>query len=210
VIRTIIVDDHPLMRTGMRSALETDPEISVVDEAANYQEAIERCRKHIPNVVVLDISLHGKSGIGVLEVLHRELPEINVLVVGTYPEKQYAVRCFKEGAHGYLTKDTAAEELLNAVRKIAQGKKYVSPVLAELLASDLDPTADKLPHEKLSHREYQVLCLIGAGKTNTEIAALLSLSLPTIATYRMRLLEKMGMKTTAQLIHYSIKNHLVE
>jgi DNA-binding NarL/FixJ family response regulator len=160
-------------------------------------------------VVLLDISMPGRSGLEVLCELKNAKPNLRVLILSTYPEGQYAVRAFKDGADGYLTKLSAPEELLNAIRKVALGGKYVSPELAERLAFDLEKNADKPLHERLSDREYEVMCMIAAGKTITEIAQELSLSAKTISTYRARILEKMQMKNNAEMMVYAIKQGLV-
>ena len=210
MIRVLIVDDHPIVRKGLRSELSETSDIQVVDEAGDGDEALAKSRIHKPDIILLDISLPGKNGYEVLKQLHAEYPQIRVLVLTTYPEKQYAVRCLRGGASGYLTKDSAPEELITAIRKIAQGRKYVGVALGELLATELDGFSDRLPHEELSDREFQVLCLIGQGKTVSQVADILSLSLSTINTHRAHILEKMHMKTTAQLIRYAVDNNLAD
>ena len=210
MIRVLIVDDHPIVRKGLRSGLAETSDIRVVDEAADGDEAIAKSREHKPDIILLDISLPGKNGYEVLKQLHAEYPQIRVLILTTYPEKQYAIRCLRGGAYGYLTKESAPEELITAIRRIAQGRKYVGAALGELLATEVDGFSNRLPHEELSDREFQVLCLLGQGKTVSQIADILSLSLSTINTYRAHILEKMHMKTTAQLIRYVVDNNLAE
>lgn len=205
----LIVDDHPLVRQGIRSELSKTPDIRVIDEAKDGEDAILKARRLKPNLILLDISLPGKNGYEVLRQLKAEMPQARVLILSTYPEKQYAVRCLASGAHGYLTKESAPEELITAIRKVAQGRKYVSASIAELLATDLGVGSSRLPHEELTDREFQVLCLLGEGKTVSQIAQLLSLSLSTINTHRAHILQKMNMETTAQLIRYAVDNHLV-
>lgn len=210
MIRVLIVDDHPVVRKGLRWGLQESSDIEVVDEAGDGDEALTKARALKPDIILLDISLPGKNGYEVLKQLRVEFPQTRVLILTTYPEKQYAVRCIRSGASGYLTKDSAPEELITAIRKIAQGRKYVGAALGELLAGELDASSDTLPHEDLSDREFQVLCLIGQGKTVSQVAEILSLSLSTINTHRAHILEKMHMDTTAQLIRYAVDNNLVD
>jgi DNA-binding NarL/FixJ family response regulator len=162
------------------------------------------------DLVVLDIAMPGRGGLDILKEIKTQMPRLPVLMLSMYPEEQYAIRVLKSGASGYLTKESAPAELVKAIQQISQGRKYISPYLAEKLAIDLEVSTDKLPHELLSDREYQVMCMIASGKTLKEIAAGLSLSIKTISTYRSRILEKMNMKTNAELTHYAIKNRLVD
>jgi len=208
--RILIVDDHPFVRQGLKAALSKSGDVEVVEEASDGDEAILKARSEKPDLVLLDISLPGKNGLEVLKQLQAEMPQVSVLILSTFPEKQYAVRCFANGARGYLTKQSASDELLLAIRKIRQGGKYVSTSLADLLADQIGADPKRLPHERLSDREFQVLCLIGQGQTVSQVAKTLSLSLSTVNTYRGHILEKMKMDTTAQLIHYVIENNLVE
>ena len=210
MIRVLIVDDHPIVRKGLRSELSEQPDVHVVDEAADGDEALVKARASKPDIVLLDISLPGKSGLEVLKQLNDELPHVKVLMLSTYPEKQYAIRCLKGGAWGYLTKESASEELVAAIRKVAEGKKYVSGQLGEILASDVGAKKDLLPHEKLTAREFEILRLIGQGKTLTEIADFLSLSLSTISTHRSHILAKMRCHSTAQLIRYAVDVGLID
>ncbi len=208
--KILIVDDHPIVRQGLRSALMEHAEMQIVGEASDGDEALIRVRASKPDVVLLDISMPGRSGLEVLSQIHAERPSTKVLILSTFPEKQYAVRCLRSGAAGYLTKESASEELITAIRHVAKGRRYVSASLAELLATEIDSDQNKLPHERLSGREFEVLCLIGRGKSVSQIAELLSLSLPTISTYRSRILGKMEMDSTAQLVHYVLENKLVD
>jgi two-component system, NarL family, invasion response regulator UvrY len=210
MIRILIVDDHPIVRKGLRASLAEFSEMQIVGEAQDGAEALTKARTTIPDVILLDISMPGKSGLEVLRQLRAERPAVKVLVLSTYPEKQYAVRCFKNGAVGYLAKESASEELVTAIRRVAVGRKYVSSSLAELLASEVQTDVPGMPHEALSDREFEVLCLLGRGKTVSQIAEMLSLSLPTINTYRSRILQKMRMESTAQLVHYVLENKLVD
>jgi two-component system, NarL family, invasion response regulator UvrY len=206
----LIIDDHPFVRQGVRTELSKTSDIKVIDEAQNADEGMLKVREQKPDLVLLDISLPGKNGFEVLRQLHAEMPDTHVLILSTYPEKQYAVRCLANGARGYLTKESAPEELITAIRKVAQGKKYVSASIAELLAEDIGAGIDKLPHETLTDREFQVLCLLGAGKTVSQISDILSLSLSTVNTHRSHILQKMRMDTTAQLVRYTVDNGLVD
>jgi two-component system invasion response regulator UvrY len=182
----------------------------VAGEATNGQEALDKVRAEAWDVVVLDISMPDRSGLDILKQLRSERPKLPVLVLSMYSEDQYAVRVLKAGACGYLTKDSAPDELVKAIRKVVSGGRYVSAFLAERLAFEIGADSSKLPHEALSDREFQVLRLIAAGKSVKEIAAELSLSVKTVSTYRARLLQKMNLTTNAELIHYAIQNHLID
>ncbi len=184
--------------------------MSVVSEAQNAREVFDRLKEANPDVVVLDISLPGKSGLEILKDLKQENPDLPVLILSMHPEDRFAVRALKAGAAGYVTKESAAQDLIKAIRKVVQGRKYVSAALAEKLAFDLESSTGKPLHEALSDREYQVLCMIAAGKTVKEISAELFLSISTVNTYRARILEKMNMKTDAELIRYTIENQLID
>jgi len=209
MIRVLIADDHPIVRQGLKQILAEAPDIVVKGEACNGTEALEKVRTARWDVVVLDITMPGISGLDLLKQVKSEQPKLPVLVLSMHPEEQYAVRVLRAGASGYLTKDSAPDQLMSAIRKVAKGGRYVSPSLAEQLAYDLDAGSEKPLHKNLSDREFQVLCLIASGKTVTEIAEELALSVKTISTYRARLLEKMNMTRTAQLTNYGIKNGLV-
>ncbi|MGA9405883.1 MAG: response regulator transcription factor [Bacteroidota bacterium] len=208
MVRVLIVDDHPIVRHGLVSELSRASDVKVVDEAADGSEAISKARSSKPDLVLLDIALPGKNGLEVLKQLRAEMPHVRILILSSYPEKQYAVRCLKNGAQGYLTKESASEELLSAIRKIMRGGKYVSASLADLLVSEIGSGGSHMPHEILSDREFQVLCLLGEGKTVSQIASILSLSLSTINTYRSHILEKMNLENTAQIIRYVVDNNL--
>ena len=210
MIRILIADDHAIVREGLKKVLAETPDMVVADEASNGQQVLDKVWENEYNVVVLDISMPGMSGVDILKQLRSERPKLHVLVLSVHPEEQYAVRVLRAGASGYLTKESAPDELIAAIRKVSLGRKYVSPSLAERLASDLEIDAEKPLHETLSDREYQVMCMIARGKTLTEVAEELSLSVKTISTYRSRILEKMKMKNNAQLTHYAIQNGLVD
>lgn len=208
--RILIGDDHPIVRKGLKEILADAPEIFDVDEASDGPEFVNKVRRNAYDVALLDITMPGMSGLDVLKQLKSEYPALPILILSWHPEEHYAVRALKAGAAGYLTKETAPDELVKAVKKVRTGRKYVSASLAERLAVEIDFDADKPPHESLSDREYQVMCLIASGKTVREIAELLSLSVKTISTYRARILEKMNMKSNAELTHYALKNQLVD
>jgi DNA-binding NarL/FixJ family response regulator len=210
MIKILIADDHAIVREGLKQILSESADLSVVDEASTGQEVLEKISKNDPDLVILDIAMPGRGGLDILKEIKTQKPRLPVLILSMYPEEQYAVRVLKSGAAGYLTKESAPSELVRAIRQISQGKKYISPSLAEKLAVDLEIGPDKPSHETLSDREYQVMCMIASGKTLKEISDGLSLSIKTISTYRSRILEKMNMKTNAELTHYAIKNNLVD
>jgi len=210
MIRVLVADDHAIVRRGLKQILTAEPDMSVVGEARDGVEALEFARKHVCDVVVLDVSMPGPSGLEVLKDLKRERPKLPVLVLSIHPEDQLAIRVLKAGGAGYMTKETAPEELVKAVRRVVAGGRYVSARLAEKMALALQSDSDKPRHETLSDREYEVMCLIASGKSVSEIAAQLSLSVKTISTYRSRILEKMDLPNNAALTHYAIQNRLVE
>jgi two-component system invasion response regulator UvrY len=207
-IKILIAEDHPLFRQGLKNAFGDTPDIEVVDEVENGNDVLAKVREQDLNLVLLDISMPGKSGLEVLKQLKAEHPKIPVLILSVNPENQYAVRFIKAGASGYLTKESSIDTLLEAVRKVAQGGNYASADITEKLAFDFLNT-DKPPHELLSDREYQVFSMIATGKSLTEIGNELSLSVKTISTHRTRILEKMKMKKNAELIHYAIQHELL-
>lgn len=209
MIKLLIADDHTVVREGLKQIVSDTSGIVVADEASNGQEVLDKVWKNDYDVVLLDISMPGRSGLDVLKELKRTKPELPVLVLSIYPEEQYAIRVLKSGASGYLTKGSAPNELIEAIQKVSSGGKYVTASLAEKLAVNLEIESELKPHETLSNREFQTLCLIGSGKTVKEIAEELSLSVKTISTYRERTLEKMKMKTNSELTYYAIKNGLV-
>lgn len=210
MIRILIADDHPVVRQGLRQILEMEFPSMKIGEAENSWRALELVRAEPWDAVILDITIPPRSGLDVLKEIKGERPKLPVLILSIHPEDQYAVRALRAGASGYMTKESAPRELMNALKLILKGGKYVSATLAEELADQLGPGAEIPPHERLSDREFQVLCLIASGKTIAEIAAELCLSAKTIATFRARILTKMGMKNNAELIHYAIKRGLIE
>jgi two-component system, NarL family, invasion response regulator UvrY len=209
VIRVFIVDDHVIVRQGLRRILEEADGIEVVGEASDGVEAVKISRTLNWNVMLLDISMPEKSGGDTLKQIMDENKKARVLILSMYSEDQYAVRLMKAGASGYLTKDVAPEQLVGAIRKVAAGGKYISPTLAELLLQEVNSDAGKPLHASLSDREYQVLRLIGSGKKVSEIAEALSLSVKTVSTYRTHILEKMKLKNNAEMTFYVIQNGLL-
>jgi len=209
MIKVLIADDHPVVRMGLKLILKNEPDILVEYEAKTAKETISYVKKEKFNIVLLDISMPDRSGLDVLTQLKKQYPELPVLILSMHSEDQYAIRVLKAGAAGYMTKDSAPDELVKAVRKVTSGGRYVSPSLAEKLAFDLTNQFDKSLHESLSDRELQVMCMIADGKTITEISNELYLSVKTVSTYRARILKKMNMKSNADLIRYSIENKFV-
>jgi len=209
MIRVLIADDHTLFREGLKKIIAATSDIVVAGEASNGNEVLARLKDERYDVLVLDIAMPGKDGLDVLKETRARYQGLPVLMLSMFPEEQFATRVLKAGAAGYLTKESVPEVLIMAIRKVARGEKYVSESLAEKLVSGLSDDARKLPHERLSDREYQILCLIASGKRMKEIASQLSLSPTTISTYRSRILEKMGMASNAELTLYASRNHLL-
>jgi two-component system, NarL family, invasion response regulator UvrY len=209
-MKVLVADDHAVVREGIKRILTQDDAIEVVAEAADGSAALDRVHEMDPDVVVLDMSMPGRGGLETLQEIKRRWPRMGVLVLSMHPEDQYAVRVLREGADGYLSKDSAADELINAIHKIHGGGKYVSSSVAERLALTVERGFEGAPHERLSTREFQVLSMIAQGRTVTEIGVELSLSVKTVSTYRTRVLEKMGMKSNADLTYYAIKNGLID
>ena len=210
MIKILIADDHDIIRKGIKQILSRTSDIEVTAEASTGQEALEKIWTSHFDLVSLDISLPGRNGLEILKQIKSQKPKLPVLILSMYPEEQYAVRVLRAGASGYLTKESDKNELVEAIRRIAEGKKYITPSLAEKLASELEPSNDKALHERLSDREYHILCLIAKGKSSNEIAEELALSVKTVSTHRARVLEKMGMKSNAELTYYAVQSKLVE
>lgn len=210
MIRLFLIDDHELVRSGLRQIFASETDITIVGEASTSAQATELLRQHTVDVVLLDISMPDKNGLETLRLLRSNWPEIAVLMLSMYPDDQYAVRCVKTGAAGYLNKNCAASTVIEAVKHVAKGKRYITPELAEQLATHVVRDDDKAPHEALSDREFQTLCMIAGGKGLTQIAGDLSLSPKTVSVYRARILEKMQLKNNAELTHYAMKHGLVE
>lgn len=209
MIKIAIVDDHPVVRRGLAEIINRETDMEVTWEAGNARDAINLIRKRGCDIVVLDISLPGMSGIDLLKQLKREQKKLPVLILSVHPEEQYAMRLLKAGASGYLTKERTPEELVRAIRKVASGGKYVTESLAERIIAHLN-TLEKPHHEKLSDREVDVMLMIASGMTTKEIAEKLCISTKTVSTYRSRILEKMGMNTNADIINYALKNKLID
>lgn len=208
-IHILIADDHPIVREGFKKTLSDTYDMVISDEASNSQEVFDLVGKKTYDIMLLDISMPGRGGLEILKELKNKYPGLPVLIVSIYPEEQYAMRAFRAGASGYLTKSSAPHELIAAIGRITKGGRYVSHSLAEKLTYYIDKYTDKLPHERLSDREYQVLLMIASGKTVTEIAGELSLSVKTISTYRNNILEKMKIKNNADMTMYAIQNSLI-
>jgi two-component system invasion response regulator UvrY len=208
--KVLIADDHTLVRKGLRQILLESGTVKVADEAKDGKETIAKVSANPYDVVLLDISFPGRSGIEVLKQLKSLRPKLAVLILSMHPEEQYAVRALKAGAAGYLTKESAPDELIEAIQKVARGGRYITASLADKLAAEIGEPSEELPHERLSDREYQVMCMIASGKTVKEIGGELNLSVKTISTHRARILGKMNMKNNAQLTHYAIKHKLVD
>ena len=209
MIRAIITDDHPMLRRGIKDILEEETDIQVVGEAANGQELLQKIGQVPCDVILLDISMPGRDGLDILAELRRGYPDLPVLMLSVYPEDQFGPRVLKAGAAGYMNKEAACDQLIRAIRKVCSGGKYISPALAEKIAWNLAADNNLPPHERLSDREYQVMRMIASGKTVGEIARELCLSEKTISTHRTRILEKMDMRTNAQLTYYAVQNELV-
>lgn len=209
MINVVIADDHSIVRRGFRQVIEETPDIRVVGEAADGPELLAWLRQAHCDIVVLDLSMPGQSGIDLLEDLRAQYPGVAVLIMSMHPEDQYAVRVLKSGAAGYMNKEHAAESLADALRKIATGGRYVSPTLAEMLAFNLGGDAAQAPHETLSNREFQVLLMLAQGKSASGIAADLSISVKTVSTYRARILEKLNVGSNAEMVRYALERSLI-
>ena len=209
MIKILIADDHAIIRRGLKQIVSEQSDMTVAGEAGNGQQVLDLVHELPWDVVVLDINMPGRSGLDVLKELKRNHPKLPVLVLSVHPEDQYGVRVLKAGAAGYLTKESAPEELVQAIRKVYRGGKYISSTLAESLVVELVREPDRPLHESLSDREYEIVTMIASGKTVSEIGAELSLSVKTISTYRARALKKMNMRTNAELTHYMIEHKLL-
>ena len=210
IIRVLIADDHAIVREGLKQILADTKDIVVAAEAENGLEAVKLCRKNECQVMLLDISMPDRNGIEVLKQVKKETPKLSVLMLSMHREDQYAIRALKAGAAGYLNKQSAPKELVNAIRQVSKGQKYISSALAQELARQIGEDQDRPLHETLSDREYQTLTMIASGKSVTDIANELTLSVKTVSEYRSRLLAKMKLKNSAELTHYAIKHRLVD
>jgi two-component system, NarL family, invasion response regulator UvrY len=208
--RILIADDHAIVREGLKQIVQQTSDITVVDEASNAAETIEKVRMLALDLLLLDISMPDRSGLDVLLEIKRDFPRLPVLILSFHPEDQYAHRMLKAGASGYVTKESASDELVQAIRKVAQGGRYMSTMLAERLVFDMIEDGSKLPHESLSNREFQVFRLIAAGRPVKDIGDELSLSVKTISTNRTRIIEKMGLRNNSEFTQYAIKHKLLE
>jgi two-component system invasion response regulator UvrY len=210
MIKILIADDHLLFREGLKQILSKHRDLRVVDEAGSGNEAMQKIMRGGFDLVILDISMPGRSGLDILAEIRKEKPDLPVLIVSMHPEDQYAVRVLRAGASGYLTKESAASELISAIHKVSSGGRYISPSVAEKLAEALGRDHPDAPHQALSNREFQVMRMLASGKTLKEIAEDLILSEKTITTYRARILEKMDLRNNVELSHYAIKHKLLD
>jgi two-component system invasion response regulator UvrY len=209
MIKILIADDHPIVREGLRLVIEKSTDMKVEGEALNGQEVLDRVYAEPWDVLILDFSMPGKSGFDVIRELHRERPSLPILVLSMHPETELAPRLLKAGAAGYLNKESAPKELVNAIKKVHEGGRYISAALGEKLALDLGRDSSKKPHELLSDREYQVLLRIAAGRSPHEIAGEFSISVKTVRTYRERVIQKLAVKNDVEITHYAIENGLL-
>jgi two-component system, NarL family, invasion response regulator UvrY len=209
-LNILVVDDHAIVREGLKSILAKAEILNVIGEAGNAPDAMTLLRKQPCDLVLLDLSLPGKTGVDLLKMIHDEFPKVRVLILSTYPEDQYAVRVLKLGASGYLTKESAPELLIQAIRKVASGGKYVSPAMAERLLDEIGSDGQHAPHELLSDKEFEVFKLIAMGKSLTDIADGMHVSIKTISTHRTRILEKTGFKANADFTRYALQHGLIE
>ncbi|PJZ69490.1 DNA-binding response regulator [Leptospira perolatii] len=210
MISIALADDHPLLREGLKKVLAKENDMEVVCEAENAEQMIEFVRNQEVQVAILDINLPGMSGLDALKILHTSSPNLRVLILSMYPEDRFAVRALKNGADGYMTKSSAAEELIHAIRSILSGRRYLSSTATELLVRELSKPADRLSHEILSEREMQIMLMLVRGKTVKEISKELNLSVNTVNTYRARILNKMNLRNTNELVRYAYDNRLIE
>ena len=209
-IRVLVADDHPIVRQGLRQIIADTADMTVVAEATSAREVLEHVGAQEIDVALLDLVMPGTTGFDLLEAVHRERPRLAILILSMHPEDQYAMRALRAGAAGYLNKESAPDDLVQAIRKVHGGGRWVTPRVAEQLAAHLGAPAGRLPHETLSNREHQVLCLLAKAMSVKDIGRALHLSEKTISTYRARVLDKLGLKTTADLIRYAIQNGLAD
>ena len=209
MINILIVDDHAIVREGLKTILKLETGIAVVGMAKNAAEALKLVSSNKPDVIILDISLPGRNGLEIIKDVKKIQPHVKIIMLSIYPEDRFAIRAFKAGASGYLTKEMAPEMIVEAIRKVSTGGKYITPAIAEKLADELNELNDKSPHERLSDREFDVMCMVGSGKSLIEIAEKLGISDRTVSTYRTRILKKMNLKNNSGIIHYVIDNGLI-
>ena len=209
MIRIVIAEDHTIVREGLKQLLARTNDMAVVGEACNGSEALERIRKDACDVLLLDMSMPGRSGIDLIKQIHGENPKLRILVLTMHEEKQYAVRAIRAGAAGYMTKETATEQLVAAIRKVAAGGAFISAAVAEQFALDAMPQADGPPHAALSDRQFQVFEMLVAGKSVTDIAERLNLSVKTVSTHKAHILQKMNLHNQSELVRYAIEHRLL-
>ena len=209
-IRIGIVDDHSIVRTGLRQFFEDESDLHVVGEAASGGEAIDLVRKTEMDVLLMDLSMPGQTGIDALAMIRAKAPDIAILILSGYPEEHYALNLIRQGASGYLSKQCEPSEIVTAIRTVAQGRRYITPAVAELLAQQLTRPDEGLPHEQLSEREFQVFVRLAKGETVGDIAEGLSISVKTVSTYRTRIMEKMGLTSNSSLTYYALKNNVID
>ncbi|MEQ8470502.1 MAG: response regulator transcription factor [Marinoscillum sp.] len=210
MIKVIIVDDHSIMRAGLAKILKDEPDMHVVCEADGYAPLMEFLKSNETDIVLLDITMPGKNGLEILKELRHIYPDIKVLMLSMHPEDRFSVRTIKAGAAGYINKESATEELVSAIRKVHSGGKFITPIVAEILADTFEQDSERPSHERLSDREFQILRMITSGKKVKEIAGELFLSPATVATYRSRIMEKMNMRSNVELTNYVLRNNLIE
>jgi len=210
MIKILIADDHAIVREGLKQIVAEEKDMLVAGEAGNTNEMFELLKKEDFAIIILDISMPGRSGLEALKFLKKNYPQVPALILSMFSEEQYGLRAIKAGAAGYLKKVSAPTELVSAIRKIVSGGKYINQSLAEKLADDYDSDRKERMHDKLSNREYQIMCLIASGKSTEEIALDLSISINTVYTYRNRILEKMHLKSNVELTQYALQNKLIE
>jgi len=209
MIRVLIVDDHTIFRSGLKRLFSDENDICVVDEASNSTEALDKIRKHELDLVLMDVSMAGRSGLEALESLRIEFPQLPILILSMYSEEQYAVVSMKAGANGYLSKDAEPAELIRAIRKIAAGGRYLTNRGTELMLMQFSGKDDRPTHQKLSTREFEIMRMIANGISLTEIGERLNISVKTVSTYRTRILEKIGVKSNAELAKFALRNEIV-
>lgn len=209
MIKILLADDHPIIIKGLKQIIEEEDDMKVTGEAKNGNEALDLMRKNDYDIAILDITMPKKTGVEVIEEMKYLKKKIPVLVLSVHPEDQFAMRVLKTGAKGYMTKESAPENIVDAIKKIINGGKYISPTLAEKILSDINSDRDEAPHETLSNREFQIIVMIASGKTLKEIAEELNLNIKTISTYRQRILEKMNMTSNSELTRYVLDNKLM-
>lgn len=210
IIKVFLADDHPLILEGIKKILDYEPDLSVIGSTTDGSQVLQEIKKRKPDVVVLDLSFPEKSGLDLLEDIKNFNPDLPVLILSMYPEQTFSIRAIKAGASGYVTKQMAPDVLVTAIRKVAKGERFISPEVMEKLVNELGRNKDRLPHQLLSDREFQVMMLLAGGKSVKEITEVLSLDTSTVYTYRARILKKMNLKNNSDIIFYAVKNNLLE